>query len=163
MTILADGMPEYVLMAEELLVGGVLVTGERQFVTSLGVQPTDFRDQTLGVIWKAISNAVDAGHEPLIPAVAYQLDKLGWLDKVGAEPRLVELSGKTFDNLLACTPCGVQGNAEIVRDWSARRRAIREASEVAQAAYEGGIKRASVTSIRPIYDRPEYQGLAEAV
>ena len=127
---LTDGAPTYLVTAEEYVVGGAMWATAAD-VRRVDLSPRDFRDPTLGAIWTAIRDVDD----PTYPVVASRLLELGWLDKVGAEPRLVELSGA----VLLCyggLPW-LQSHAHVVKDWSNRRALIKQASEVAKAAYEG--------------------------
>ena len=142
---LTDGSPVHLVTSEEYIVGGAMWATAAD-VRCIDLSPRDFRDPSLGAIWTAIRD-VD---EPTYPVVASRLLELGWLDKVGAEPRLVELSGAVL--LLYGGLPWMQAHASIIKDWSNRRAAIKQASQVAKAAYEGK----KTTSL---YDRTEYQNL----
>lgn len=144
-SILPDGTPHYALWAEDWLIGGVLLAGRPEHVLGLPVECRDFRDQTCGVIWKAVLTASEHG-APTIPAVAAELDRMGWLDRIGAEPRLMELTGDAQAYLMAATDVGMTIHAEVVREWGEKRRAIQSLSLQAKAVYEGRPK--SVTPFR---------------
>lgn len=136
-TRLADGSPLYVKMAEEWLVGAALLAeaSEVSEVTRY-VSPKDFRDQTLGVIWNAVVMAAESG-EPSIPRVADVLLQQEWLDRIGSEPRLVDLTGEAQQYLAALTLGGMVAHAKIIREWSQKRGVIRQALRTANDALNG--------------------------
>src|SRR5690606_34434440 len=106
-------------------------------VLKVDVAPRDFRDVMLGVVWKAIQNLAERGLSPTIPAVGRELMAIGWLDKVGAETFLVELTGGLtylYGNVPGCT-----AHAAIVREWAQKRGVIKAAAETAKRAYEGKV------------------------
>lgn len=134
---LSDGMPSYVQMAEEYLVGGAMLGLTASEVLKVEVDPRDFREVTLGVVWKAITNLAERGLPPTVPQVSNELLRIGWLDRVGAETFLVGLTGGLsylYGNVPACT-----AHAAIVREWASKRSVIKQASETAKRAYEGKV------------------------
>lgn len=145
---LTDGSPLYLVEAEELIVGGALLANPDD-VRAVALSPRDFRDTSLGAIWTAIREGIAEDNDCSIPVVAWKLDGHGWLDSVGAEPRLTDLAGKA---LYMTAGVFLEAHASIIKDWSNRRAAIKQASQVAKAAYEGK----KTTSL---YDRSEYQNL----
>jgi replicative DNA helicase len=134
MTILADGMPDYVRMAEEYVVGGALLGLTASEVMRVDCNPRDFRDHRLGLVWYAIQNVAASEMEPTIPNVCEHLREGGHLDKIGAEPAIVELTaGHTYIySNLAC----VTAHAAILTEWARKRELIQAASEVARTIYE---------------------------
>jgi replicative DNA helicase len=139
--ILTDGAPLYLKMAEEYLVGGALLASRAE-VQAINLSPRDFRDTSLGAIWTAIK---EVPSDPTWPLVAARLNERGWIDSVGGEPRLVDLSGAVV--LLYGGLPWLQAHASIVKDWSTRRAILKQASETAKAAYEGKVKHSGGVSL----------------
>ena len=132
---LTDGSPLYVTMAEEWLVGAAFsADAEDIHEVSRFVSPKDFRDHTLGVIWNAVTKV---NGDPTIPRVAEYLLSDKWLDRVGAEPRLVELSAAVSPWLAAQTRGGMVAHAKIVREWAQKRSVVSQAIKTANDALSG--------------------------
>lgn len=131
--LLTDGAPYYLKAAEEYVVGGGMLAS-REEVQSVNLSPREFRDTSLGAIWACIRES----DEPTLPLVAACLHSRGWLDEVGGEPRLVELSGSV--SLLYGGLPWMQAHASIIKDWANRRAAIKSASDAAKAAYDGRVR-----------------------
>ena len=130
---LSDGSPLYLKFAEEWLVGGAMCAPQdHALIASLIVEPSDFRDASLGAIWSAICDAPTT----MVPDVAHLLLERGLLDEVGGEPRLTELAFSTWAFMYAGLP-SLEANAGVVKDWSNRRRLVRAAGETARAVLEG--------------------------
>lgn len=131
--ILSDGMPQYVKMAEEMAVGGSLLGLTASDVLEVELHPRDFRDAQLGLVWWAIQNVAADGMQPTIPNVAHHLREGGYLDKMGGEPFLVELTADAY--IYGNRPCA-QAHAAIIREWAQKRILLRQASETARRVYE---------------------------
>lgn len=144
---LSDGSPLYLKHAEEWLVGGAMCAPQdHALIISIDLSASDFRDASLGTIWSAICDA----RSSMVSDVAALLLERGQLDEVGGEPRLTELAFSTWAFMYAGM-AALEANAGVVKDWSNRRRLIREASETAQAVYAG-----APVNVIPLYARPEY-------
>lgn len=144
---LSDGSPVYLEWTEAWLVGGAMCARPDDVqIVSFAVEPQDFRDQSLGMIWSAVVEAPT----PMLADVARILMQRGQLDEVGGEPRLAELATSFYGFMYSSLSC-LEAHAEIVKDWSNRRKTIREAGETARAVYEGAPMRHV-----PIYERAEY-------
>lgn len=130
---LSDGTPIYVQWAEEWLAGGAMLANQDDaLVVALIVEPSDFRDQSLGMIWSALLDA----QTTMIHHVAAVLHERGQLDEVGGEPRLASLCTTSWAWLYSGLSA-LEAHAGIVKDWSNRRRLVREAGEVAAAILDG--------------------------
>lgn len=112
-----DGTPQYVIWAEQWLIGGALQAPRASLPT---VDPDDFHDASLAIIWQAI-HASDG--EPSLSVVATHLAKIGALDDVGAEPRLANLltspHAMTYSGKAA-----MAAHAGIITEWGEKRRAM---------------------------------------
>ncbi len=126
-------LPQH-LEAEEAVVGGVLFSGRAFVQVAELLQPGDFYDPVLRVIYEAMieldaqSRAID------ILTVAAQLKKADTLSKLtarGGEAYLVELSSKiaTVEN--------IAHHAHLVREKATARQLIEAASRIMDAGYAG--------------------------
>lgn len=130
-----DGTPEYVIHAEQWLVGGALLASH-DAVPALS--PDDFHDDTLARIWNAISELASSERDPSIPAVARLLNEWGQLDQVGAEARLAVLAGDRFAFLYAGKPT-MDAHAALVAEWGEKRRTIARLSDEIRATSSGKV------------------------
>lgn len=130
--ILADGSPLYLKWAEEYFIGGCMLADAADVAeVSVAIEPADFRDRELGRVWEAIRTG-----DNTLSSVCATLLEWGILDEVGAEPRLAALASSQGAMVYAGLP-SLKAHAHVIKDWSNRRRLIKEASEVAQAVYAG--------------------------
>jgi replicative DNA helicase len=144
---LADGMPAYLRWAEEYLVGASMWADPDHIqLAAVFVNPEDFRDRSLGLIWAAVIDCL----VPSVPNVMWLLDQRGQLDEAGGEDGIARLASSQ-GALMYCGLDAMEAHAQVVHEWADRRRAIHEAQETARAAYSGKV----VSS--PLYARPEYQ------
>jgi replicative DNA helicase len=120
-----------------VVVGGALIASDPpSVIAALNVTPRDFRDHLLGVTWKAITDITGMGCTPTIPLVAHELYRMDWLDRVGGEPRLVELSADAMAYLVAATSIGMRLHAGIVLEWSHKRQRLAALSDEAKTIYQ---------------------------
>ena len=126
-----DGCPVYVTWAEDELVGaGFWATADDLFSVAPFADPEDFRDPTLGTIWRAL---LDCG-EPSAPVVCELLLERGELDRVGGEVRIATLA---FAPQAAArhSPAALEALACLVRRWADRRRILLTAEARVQDAF----------------------------
>lgn len=130
---LTDGSPVWLPWVESWLVGAAFwATHDDVLVASIDVQPEDFRDETLGVIWHA---ALDLETVSVATVCALLMER-GELDAIGGEERIVSLMTAP-SAFLHSGPSSILAHSSLVKDWSNRRRAMREAQGQMQAAYAG--------------------------
>lgn len=161
-SILSDGAPVWLPWAEAWLVGAAFWAAPDDIqIASIDVQPEDFRDETLGLIWRA---CLDLDVVSIATVCAYLLERCeqcrgmcefsdrgfslkhgNLLDYIGGEPRIVELATAPSAFMYA-GPVSMLAHAEVVKDWSERRTGVMQAQEDAQAAYEG---RGQLRVVRP--------------
>lgn len=132
-----DGTPDYVIHAEQWLVGGAMLAPA---IPSL--QPEDFHDESLGTVWRAVSQIASTGREATVPAVAQLLAEWGALDAIGTETRLTTLAADPLAFLYAGT-AALKAQAELVSEWGARRRRIAELAEEVRAVSGGKVVESS--------------------
>ena len=143
-----DGTPQYAVDAEKELVGAAMLC-ESADVLATTIQPEDFWARDLGIIWGCTVKAAAQG-SPSIPVTAWELDKVGELDRMGGYTRLAQLAGTALVEQVAPHTTLIT-HPSIIKDWARRRRGLVLASEMAQAAM-------SRPHRVPVWDRPEYQG-----
>lgn len=134
-----DGTPQYADTCERELIGAALLT-EAADVLAVSLDASAFRSPALGTIWAAVQRAAADGN-PGVVNTAWHLDQAGKLDEVGAETGLVHLAGRAFveqpfPHLAMLT------HPPIVREWAARRAALRDAQGQARRAINGPIRQA---------------------
>lgn len=130
-----DGTPQYVIWAEQWLVGGALQAPAAYLTEpATTTQEHDFHEDSLGRIWLAIGELALNGTEPTIPAVSALMERWGELDRVGGEARLTALSGSPWAFLYA-GKAALAAHAEIVHTWGEKRAALAELSRQAHLTY----------------------------
>ncbi len=140
--LLEDGSPVWLPWAEAWLVGaGFWAAPDDLQIASIEVQPEDFRDSSLGTIWRAMLDLEAVSIVTVCAALAaIPMGGPAWgktaLDEVGGETRIVELATAP-QAFLNAGPASILAHAEVVKDWSNRRAGIQAAAVAAQMAYEG--------------------------
>lgn len=128
--IASDGTPEYVIWAEEALVGAALSV-PRSFIPAL--DPSDFHDAGLATVWRAV---LDVPGDPSFFAVMARLIEIDAIDQMGAEPRLAGLMCSEMALLYSNKPA-MSAHAAIVAEWGEKRRAIADLGVQARAIQTG--------------------------
>lgn len=138
--VLSDGMPTYLQWTEEWFIGACLIAAEADVMTlATTIEPSDFRDRSLGQVWEAIRTGGTS-----LPEVCRTLQEWGELDDVGSEMRLAHLAASEGAMVYSGLP-SLKAHAGIIKDWSNRRKVIKEASETAQSVYAGAPVRHGVS------------------
>ena len=138
--ILTDGSPHYLIAAEEEFIGAAINNASDDvLVASVIVQPEDFRDRSLGLIWRAIVDSEAA----TFPVVCALLDGRGELDGVGGEPRLMDLVTRQSAYLYA-GHAALEANAKLIHCYAEKRRNLAIAVEAVKAIHaapaDGGVR-----------------------
>lgn len=153
---LTDGSPEWLPMCEERLVGAALLSEAADVVAAAAVvTPEDFRDPLLARIWGVLPYLTEC---PCIVHAADALDRDRAFHEAGGVKLLVELTG-SWGAFLYAGRASLEAHAALVRKQADIRRQVRqvvaEANEKVQAI--------RATGPTPLYDRPEYADLKDAV
>jgi len=115
--------------AEKSVLGSILIDGEALIKVADKLSPHDFYDERHGHIYEAILKLYEKSSPIDVLTLADQLKKDGWLDRVGGDDYLSELTN------YVPTAVHVESYAEIVADRAVRRNMIRSANETAELAY----------------------------
>ena len=132
-----DGTPQYVIWAEQWLVGGALLAPAKDIPVS-GVEPDEFHDSTLATIWAAVIELAAAGTDPTVILVARLLEQWGDLDRIGSEERLADIC--TSEQAMVYSGAAtMSAHAALVQEQGKRRKRISELSEEVRAISEGKV------------------------
>ena len=134
-SILPDGSPTWLASVERYLVGGAMRALSPEHVVNAATVciSEDFRDATLGMIWDVLPG-LDC---PCWVHVAEALLANGDIDRVGGEPRLVELAGSEMAFLYSARVC-LEAHAELVHRYAEQRRALQRLQVEAERVFSGG-------------------------
>ena len=143
---LPDGTPLYVCETERQFIGLALMC-EADEVLAVALDRNDFVDRSLGAVWAAAQEAARKGDPGLLYSV-WLLERAGALDQVGGIERLTDLMGKVLTDIPAFY---LEPHAEIIRDWSGRRKGVAAAAESAHRAYSGHHPRTVGIAVESIF------------
>lgn len=124
-----EKLPPHDYAAENAVIACLIIGTEAPATIHAIIQLEDFLQEKARWTYEAILSLEKRGWGIDQITVHYELEKLGYLDKVGRD---------YLSNIIATMP-GVFGvhYAMIVKDMSDRRKKILEAGRMAKAAYEG--------------------------
>lgn len=125
-------VPPNSLEAEQAVLGGIFVRGSILGDIATILRPADFYSRPHQIIFEAMLRLQQGQREIDLLTVADELQRMGHLDTVGAQPYLAELAGGVI------TAANAVSHAEIVQDHAHRRAAIEAGSRIIKAAYEAG-------------------------
>lgn len=116
-------------VAEKSVLGSILIDSEALIKIADKLSPDDFYDERHGKIYEAIVKLYEKNSPIDVLTLADQLNKDGWLDRVGGSDYLSELTN------FVPTAIHVESYAAIVGDRAVRRRLIKSSHETAELAY----------------------------
>lgn len=112
--------------AEESVIGSVLVSPS--YLSSLDLEPDHFFIQRYGLVWKALRRLQSKDIAIDFTLVLDELDRMGKLEFVGGPAEITKIIRRT------ATSIHVEDYAEIVKDYSRRRKWMAQASKIAKLA-----------------------------
>jgi replicative DNA helicase len=119
-------------VAEEAVLGSVLISPDSYFDLAQFLQPEDFFLVRNRWIWEAFNHL----HEQRVPldylTVSEELGRMGHLDETGGEAYLIQLIGQTPTSMHAAA------YGRIIEEDSIRRRMLSSANDLAKLAYDQG-------------------------
>jgi replicative DNA helicase len=123
-------VPPHSLDAERAVLGALLLDARAMDDVAGVLQPEQFYRSAHSEIYKTIAELWRNDQPVDVVLVNEELNKKGLLDQVGGTPFLVELTEAVP------TSANASFYAELVRDYSTRRKLIEVAAEVQKDAYE---------------------------
>ncbi len=117
-------------MAEEALLGGLLLNANRYWDIANGLTGSDFHLLRHQVIWNALVSLIEKGQEVDFVTITEELERRGKLEEVGGPAFLSGLLTATVSSL------HVLDYAQIIKKHSLQRQLLDAASKVATLAHK---------------------------
>ncbi len=122
--------------AEEAVLAAIMLSSDYDYevIKALAgiVEPADFFREQNRWIYEACLKAWRAGDPTTVPCIARYMEIEGTLDPAGAEPYLVELTVRWYQDkgfAVAMFPEYAEPHARLIRDYALRRRAVGRAAQ----------------------------------
>lgn len=124
-------MPPHSESSEQSVIGCLLLENQCWELVS-DLAPDDFYRHEHRLIFRALSDLLNAGKPADVVTTAEAMQAAGEADDAGGMPYLIEIARATP------TAANVNAYADVVRKHSGTRRLIRAATGIIESAYDGG-------------------------
>lgn len=133
-------VPPQNLAAEEMVLGAVLLDGDALSRVSGFLFPQEFYRTAHGLIYRAMRRLQGRGDPIDALTVTEELKSRGELDKVGGSYYITGLAESVI------TSANIASHAQVVKDYSQRRKVLNFSRDLQERCYDGGLDSVEVES-----------------